>query len=167
MVGFDLRKLLISQLRAIAQTTCDSVTSLISLKYRGQTVPSYLINCQQGLTVESETWRMSHSCSLLLLLLLFWYYKDFFHEMLGTENNILDCFHIFFEYILYCVCERERTVQIFKRLKSICLVSESQRKISIQTESNSLLNANGTDREREHMEVLSHICRTHQRWDCV
>lgn len=106
--------------------------------------------------------------ALVFVVVVFWYYKDFFfHEMLGTENNILDCFHIFFEYILYCtVCAREKmrdTVQIFKRLKSICLVLESQRKISIQTESNSPLNANGTDREREHMEVLSHICRTHQR----
>ncbi|XP_051510978.1 consortin-like [Myxocyprinus asiaticus] len=32
-----------------------------------------------------------------------------------------------------------------------------------QTKSNSALNTNGMDREREHMESLSHICRTHQR----
>lgn len=53
------------------------------------------------------------------------------------------------------------TVKMIQRLKSICLVSESQRKIRIQTESNSPLNSNGTD--REHMELLSHICKTHQR----
>ncbi|KAK7150938.1 hypothetical protein R3I93_012013 [Phoxinus phoxinus] len=53
--------------------------------------------------------------------------------------------------------------RLLSNLASIQKKWESQRKISIQTESNSTLNANGTDREREHMEVLSHICRTHQR----
>ncbi|KAK9956666.1 hypothetical protein ABG768_014385 [Culter alburnus] len=53
--------------------------------------------------------------------------------------------------------------RLLSNLASIQEKWESQRKISIQTESNSPLNANGTDREREHMEVLSHICRTHQR----
>lgn len=53
--------------------------------------------------------------------------------------------------------------RLLSNLASIQKKWESQKKISIQTESNSPLNANGTDREREHMEVLSHICRTHQR----
>ncbi|XP_039548191.1 consortin, connexin sorting protein b [Pimephales promelas] len=53
--------------------------------------------------------------------------------------------------------------RLLSNLASIQKKWESQRKISIQTESNSTLNANGTDREREHMEVLSRICRTHQR----
>uniref|UniRef100_A0A672PW80 Uncharacterized LOC107599110 n=1 Tax=Sinocyclocheilus grahami TaxID=75366 RepID=A0A672PW80_SINGR len=70
---------------------------------------------------------------------------------LGYKNNLFLFFYILsaFPGILHS--------------KSICLVSESQRKIIVQTESNSPLNSNGTNREREHMELLSHICSTHQR----
>ncbi|XP_073673033.1 uncharacterized protein [Garra rufa] len=53
--------------------------------------------------------------------------------------------------------------RLLSNLASIQETWESQRKISVQTESDSLLNSNGTDRESEHMELLSHICRTHQR----
>ncbi|XP_016146098.1 uncharacterized protein [Sinocyclocheilus grahami] len=49
----------------------------------------------------------------------------------------------------------------FLKYQELCL--KSQRKIIVQTESNSPLNSNGTNREREHMELLSHICSTHQR----
>lgn len=115
MVWFNLRKLLISQPCFIAQTTCDSFTSPVSLQYRGQTLTSYLIYCQQGLTVESETWRMSHSCS-------FFWYKDFFHEISGTENEMCVLRLLsrnLWVHIVYCICGRERekmrhTVQIFK-----------------------------------------------------
>ncbi|XP_026146074.1 consortin-like [Carassius auratus] len=55
--------------------------------------------------------------------------------------------------------------RLLSNLASIQEKWESQRKISILTENNSPLNSNGTDREREreHMELLSHICKTHQR----
>ncbi|XP_059354449.1 consortin-like [Carassius carassius] len=53
--------------------------------------------------------------------------------------------------------------RLLSNLASIQKEWESQRKIIVQTESNS----NGTDREREHMELLSHICRTHQRPNLV
>uniref|UniRef100_A0A8C1T544 Consortin, connexin sorting protein b n=1 Tax=Cyprinus carpio TaxID=7962 RepID=A0A8C1T544_CYPCA len=53
--------------------------------------------------------------------------------------------------------------RLLSNLASIQEKWESQRKISIQTESNSPLNSNGTDTEREHMDLLSHICKTHQR----
>ncbi|XP_059368466.1 consortin, connexin sorting protein b isoform X2 [Carassius carassius] len=53
--------------------------------------------------------------------------------------------------------------RLLSNLASIQEKWESQRKISIQPENNSPLNSNGTDREREHMELLSHICKTHQR----
>ncbi|XP_050995484.1 consortin, connexin sorting protein b [Labeo rohita] len=57
--------------------------------------------------------------------------------------------------------------RLLSNLASIQEKWESQRKISVQTERDSTLIANGTDREREHMEVLSHICRTHQRPNLV
>uniref|UniRef100_A0A8C1JJQ8 Consortin N-terminal domain-containing protein n=1 Tax=Cyprinus carpio TaxID=7962 RepID=A0A8C1JJQ8_CYPCA len=53
--------------------------------------------------------------------------------------------------------------RLLSNLASIQEKWDSQRKISIQTESNSPLNSNGTDTEREHMDLLSHICKTHQR----
>ncbi|XP_052391460.1 consortin [Carassius gibelio] len=53
--------------------------------------------------------------------------------------------------------------RLLSNLASIQKEWESQRKIIVQTESNS----NGSDREREQMELLSHICRTHQRPNLV
>ncbi|XP_051501178.1 consortin-like [Myxocyprinus asiaticus] len=53
--------------------------------------------------------------------------------------------------------------RLLSNLASIQEQWESQWKDGVQMKSNSPLNANGTDREREHMESLSHICRTHQR----
>uniref|UniRef100_A0A8C2IH38 Consortin, connexin sorting protein b n=2 Tax=Cyprinus carpio TaxID=7962 RepID=A0A8C2IH38_CYPCA len=54
--------------------------------------------------------------------------------------------------------------RLLSNLASIQEEWESQRKVIVQAESNSPLNSNGTDREREHVELLSHICRkSHQR----
>uniref|UniRef100_A0A8C2I3C8 Consortin, connexin sorting protein b n=1 Tax=Cyprinus carpio TaxID=7962 RepID=A0A8C2I3C8_CYPCA len=53
--------------------------------------------------------------------------------------------------------------RLLSNLASIQEKWGKDRKISIQTESNSPLNSNGTDTEREHMDLLSHICKTHQR----
>uniref|UniRef100_A0A671PH20 Consortin-like n=1 Tax=Sinocyclocheilus anshuiensis TaxID=1608454 RepID=A0A671PH20_9TELE len=49
--------------------------------------------------------------------------------------------------------------RLLSNLASIQKKWGKDRTISVQTESN----PNGTDREREHMELLSHICKTHQR----
>uniref|UniRef100_A0A672Q1S8 Consortin, connexin sorting protein b n=1 Tax=Sinocyclocheilus grahami TaxID=75366 RepID=A0A672Q1S8_SINGR len=48
--------------------------------------------------------------------------------------------------------------RLLSNLASIQEKWGKDRTISVQTESN----PNGTDREREHMELLSHICKTHQ-----
>ncbi|XP_051952094.1 consortin-like isoform X2 [Xyrauchen texanus] len=53
--------------------------------------------------------------------------------------------------------------RLLSNLASIQEQWESQWKDGVQTKSNSSLHANGMDREREHMESLIHICRTHQR----
>ncbi|XP_051954033.1 consortin-like [Xyrauchen texanus] len=53
--------------------------------------------------------------------------------------------------------------RLLSNLASIQEQWESQCRVGVQTKSISPLNANGMDREREHMESLSHFCRTHQR----
>ncbi|XP_043076269.1 consortin, connexin sorting protein b isoform X2 [Puntigrus tetrazona] len=53
--------------------------------------------------------------------------------------------------------------RLLSNLASLQEKWECQRKISVQTESNSPVNSDGSEREREHMELLNHICKTHQR----
>lgn len=53
--------------------------------------------------------------------------------------------------------------RLLSNLASVQEKWEAQRKMSDKTESNSLLVTNGAEKERERMEVLSHICRTHKR----
>lgn len=53
--------------------------------------------------------------------------------------------------------------RLLSNLASVQEKWEAQRKMSVETESNSSSGSNGAEKERERMEVLSHICRTHQR----
>ncbi|XP_073789006.1 consortin, connexin sorting protein b isoform X2 [Danio rerio] len=53
--------------------------------------------------------------------------------------------------------------RLLSNLASVQEKWEAQRKMSDKTESNSPLVTNGAEKERERMEVLSHICRTHKR----
>ncbi|XP_056337323.1 consortin, connexin sorting protein b isoform X2 [Danio aesculapii] len=53
--------------------------------------------------------------------------------------------------------------RLLSNLASVQEKWEAQRKMSDETESNSPSVTNGAEKERERMEVLSQICRTHQR----